>query len=208
MSTALTSRLQILDTYIKNGRRYCTCLCSCGNEKVIREDSISSGKSKSCGCLNKEINTKHGGSYSRTYYTYYSMKNRCLNPQHENYHYYGGRGVTICDRWLKSFENFLEDMGERPEGCSLDRINNSGNYELENCRWATNQEQAINKGLSKNNKTGVKGVRYRQNNHSYVATWHEEGKSKTKSFSINKYGKSEAFVLACNYRKKKEEEFY
>ena len=73
------------------------------------------------------------------------MKSRCLDPNAVGYEYWGGRGITICDRWIDSFENFLEDMGERPEGKSLDRINNDGNYEKENCRWATPQEQRGNR---------------------------------------------------------------
>lgn len=73
-----------------------------------------------------------------------SMKDRCLNPKHIAFHHYGGRGITVCERWME-FENFLADMGERPDGKTLDRINVSGNYEPGNCRWATNREQALNK---------------------------------------------------------------
>lgn len=92
------------------------------------------------------------------YQAWTSMKNRCYNPKYDYYYRYGGRGIKVCDRWLKSFDNFLEDMGERPEGTSLDRINNDGNYETGNCRWADNNLQKVNTGMNSKNTSGYRGV--------------------------------------------------
>ena len=127
-----------------NGRRYVTTKCDCGNQKNIRLDSLRQGKTTSCGCYNKESKRTHGLSYHSLYASYNQMKSRCYNPNRKKYKDYGGRGIKVCDRWLNSFENFLQDMGERPKGKTLDRINNDGNYEPNNCRWATIVEQRIN----------------------------------------------------------------
>ena len=141
-----------------NGRKIkkVLCKCDCGNEKILFLDAIKRGTTKSCGCLRKESTTDfnrrtkkvHGHRQTKntkTYTTWLSMKQRCLNPNHTFYSYYGGRNITICDRWKSSFKNFLEDMGERPEGKTLDRINSNGNYEPNNCKWSTSKEQISNR---------------------------------------------------------------
>jgi hypothetical protein len=117
------------------------CRCDCGTERFVRGSEIYLGNSTSCGCTRR----RHGMTKTRTFKSWDSMKQRCLNPNSPDYSRYGGLGITVCERWLSSFENFLADMGERPDGKSLDRIDNDGNYEPSNCRWATASEQQFNK---------------------------------------------------------------
>ena len=129
------------------------CKCVCGTEVRVRASHLVSGEVRSCGCLNRDVaretHTTHNMSYSSEYSAWDSMKQRCLNIRNPRYKSYGGRGIIVCERWLSSFENFYEDMGPCLSGKhSLDRINNEGNYEPGNCRWATVSEQNRNRRFS------------------------------------------------------------
>ena len=128
------------------------CKCDCGNLTQAVSSELKSGRKRSCGCLHSEVvsetSAKHGHTrnkkFSPTYISWASMLTRCKNKNASNFKHYGGRGISVCGRW-ESFENFLEDMGERPEGKSIDRINVNGNYEPSNCKWATQTEQVANR---------------------------------------------------------------
>lgn len=132
------------------------CLCICGNIKLSPTYHLRSGNTFSCGCsrLNNKYRYKHGHAGSKLngqkpsveYKTWLGMIARCTNPNETKFDIYGGRGIIICDRWFSSFENFLEDMGKRPsDHHSIDRIDVNGNYEPNNCRWATIKQQSTNK---------------------------------------------------------------
>lgn len=139
-------------TTSKRPRSLWKCLCDCGREKLASTQSLRAGQSRSCGCLTREINAKihttHGLSSAAEYQCWANAIQRCTNAKSKDFHLYGGRGIAVCDRWLNSFENFIADMGPRPEDCnSLDRFpNQNGNYEPGNCRWATPAMQGVNTG--------------------------------------------------------------
>lgn len=128
------------------------CLCDCGTETVVGLSQLRSGKTRSCGCLRRDVttarNTKHGlkprQGRTVTYYSWANMIRRTTSPDHPRYADWGGRGIKVCDRW-RDYANFLADMGEKPPGMTLDRIDNDGDYETVNCRWATHHEQMSHK---------------------------------------------------------------
>lgn len=150
------NRLTIIEEVESRGKiriRFFKCKCDCGNHTIVSLRNLRRGITKSCGCYNieslKKNKTKHSHTINKImsseYISWCSMKQRCYNPNRKNYKNYGGRGITICDEWLNSFENFYKDMGKRPEGTTIDRINPNGNYEPSNCRWSTKKEQNMNR---------------------------------------------------------------
>jgi len=148
--------IQEAEPYIppcKIGRmRRFLCRCDCGIQRLVRLKDLISGLSASCGCLWREAssirvtasNTTHGQTHTRTYRTWWNMLKRCQDPNRHNFYRYGGRGIKVCKRW-EEFANFLADMGHAPNGLSLDRLDNDGDYEPGNCAWRTHMEQCYNK---------------------------------------------------------------
>ena len=184
------------------------CICSCGNTVSVRDNSLKTGNTKSCGCVGKgkliERSKTHGLSNSKLYQTWCNMKSRCDNENNDFYMNYGGRGVSYQPSW-STFENFLEDMGGNyVEGLSLERINLNGNYCKSNCCWIDIKDQAKNRGKPENNTSGFTGVDYYTNHCGTVycrARWVENGKPKAKYFSTKKY--VNAYELACDFRQRK-----
>jgi len=153
-----------------SGRTKWICRCDCGCEKIVCGEHLVNGHTKSCGCLRRELLTIHGKNKSPEYRTWQAMKTRCESKNSTQYLDYGGRGIKVCERWRNSFNDFYEDMGDKPsKEYSIERKNNDGNYEPSNCVWATRSEQRRNQRISSRNKTGIVGVKINRGNR-YVAT--------------------------------------
>lgn len=171
----------------KNQLLMYNCVCDCGQEKVVAGVYLRKGSIKSCGCLQKdtasETRYSHGqsrtgssGKKSPVYQSWQSMKRRCNNSKCLEYKYYGGRGISYDKRW-ECFEEFYKDMGDRPKGTSLDRIDVNKNYYKENCRWAGRREQSLNSRKKKNSFSKYKGVHFDKARSVWVAKSRVNGKT-------------------------------
>ncbi len=149
----------------KRTRRKGLYLCHCGKEFETQVQYVKSGGTKSCGCSTE----KHGMSKTKEYHSWSHMRDRCYNKNNKRFKDYGGRGISVCDRWFNSFNNFYLDMKDCPEGYSLDRIDVNGNYEPDNCRWSDSSEQHYNTRVRSNNTSGVPGVTFNTKTGKYQA---------------------------------------
>lgn len=163
------------------GKHY-QCLCECGQRTIVRADSLISGHTKACGCLRKDQLITHGRCYTPEHKIWRDMKQRCYNPKEPAYKDYGARGITVCVRWHNSYLAFLEDMGSRPKGLTLERKDNDGNYEPSNCKWETRSENNRNKRTNHIIEYGGKK--------QCVTAWAEERGIKTQSLfnRLNRHG--------------------
>ena len=140
-------RLTFVEFSHRKGKNYYwKVICDCGNERIVQPSGVKSGRVISCGCYNKEVITKHGLDGTKLYHVLLAMKNRCYSPKSNSYQNYGARGITIHEEWLDNPQSFVDWSLQNgyKEGLSIDRINNDGNYEPDNCRWVEKIVQANN----------------------------------------------------------------
>lgn len=180
------------------------CLCDCGNSIEMRRSYLQATEIPSCGCHKSELlsalQTKHGMHGTPTHKSWMKMKERCYSDSYKEKDYYQARGIEVCQEWIDSFEKFFEDMGERPEGTSLDRIDCNLGYFKENCRWADLTIQAYNRRMNSNNTSGRTGVYQLENgNYKAMITYYKETIILANNVS---------FEEACKAREKGEMEYY
>ena len=174
-------RLKVVSFFERKGTSYFwKCICDCGAEKNVRSDSLKRGKTTSCGCRSAEVATHHEyvGGKPATKHELFSiwehMNRRCYAKNNGNYKNYGGRGIRVCERWRNSFKKFVEDMGPRDDrSLTLERLNNDGNYEPQNCVWASIEEQQRNKRTVRLNESVVLDIRRRYDSGETVKSIHE-----------------------------------
>jgi len=180
----------------------CYCQCSCGAFVSASRCHLKDRRTSSCGCLQRELSSKRHLKHGHTrngktpeYRSWKSMWWRTRTKSGRTYRDYGSRGITVCDRW-RDFENFLSDMGPRPAGKTIDRINNDGNYEPGNCRWATNRQQRENVRIPRNNKSGHVGV------YLSKGKWWAQVRCQGKTLLCKAHARKEDAIRACEEVKK------
>ena len=188
------------------------CVCDCGESTVIT--SAACGRTKSCGCLLREVtakrNTTHGMSKLPEYQNWKYMLKRCFNPSDKRYKHYAERGISVHTDFIKDFPTWFKEVGPKPDDrprWSIGRQDNNGWYTYGNMRWERDEDQARNHSLQSNNTTGICGLQYQvktisgKEYHSWVACWNDSsGKKITKNFSTNKFGHDDAKQMAIDYR--------
>lgn len=174
----------------KWGAKTYKCICDCGEYTKVNLSHLRAGSTKSCGCLRSEsrkgVPLSHGKTYSRLYYIWDNMIQRCTNENNKYYHNYGGRGISVCSSWLNSFESFYEDVSNDyyahkeahgEDNTTINRIDVNGNYEPSNVNWATRSTQSAYQRTPKTNTSGFKGVNYRKDRKKWRAFITKEGKT-------------------------------
>lgn len=208
-------RLTVLEETDKRVRRIVVwkCICDCGNICYLPTSYMTSGNTRSCGCLQKETNGKssitHNLSKHPAYHSYAGAYSRCFDKNNKFYLNYGGRGIVMSEEFIASIAAWCDCLGFPPDDeknkWTVERIDSNGNYERGNIVWATRAQQARNHNRAANNKTGVTGVCFtplKQPAGAFLASWRDlDGKHHVKSFSVHKYGYEEAFNLAVEARK-------
>lgn len=195
-----------------NAGYFWECSCECGGTTKVTIGNLNSGHTLSCGCLQKDNAYRtHGLSKTTEYKSWLKIKERIFDPNCKSYAEYGAKGITLQESWL-DFNNFIAYIGMKPKDgkhYTVDRIDNDLGYQEGNVRWATNHQQARNKGFQQNNTSGVSGVLWdlktngKYSNTYAKAVWFNlKGKQENKLFSTKRYGLLPAFALACAYRKK------